>query len=281
MRAQGLAALVLAVISFLTGPWWSGALPGGWAPAFKVAVGLALLGAMQGTAQGVLRAMRRPYAYVTVSLLQVGIGVPLAILFAARWGAVGYMTGLAAGSGTAMVLALAMTHRPARWSRSILIAGTALSLPAMLHQVSSWGIDLADRLLVAGYLGAREVGRYQLAYVIGSGLVLVLTGLQSAWMPHFMSLGADVRRRAPALLMLPMTVATGACVSLVVIAAPLLLAIFAPHSYGGTEVDHRPGRGEPPASSDVFHGRDGAARPAAPASGWARRRSEALSSTSG
>jgi O-antigen/teichoic acid export membrane protein len=236
VRSQAIAALVLAAITFLTGRWWSAALPGGWAPAFQVAVWLAWLGAIQGTAQGVLRAMRRPYSYVAVSLLQVMVGVPLAILFAVRWGATGYMAGLAAGSGAAVIAAVAMTHRPARWSRSILTAGLVLSLPAMAHQVSSWGIDLADRLLVAGYLGAREVGRYQLAYVLGSALVLVLTGLQSAWMPHFMSLGAEVRRRAPALLILPLTVAAGAGAFLVVLASPALLAIFAPSAFGGTEV---------------------------------------------
>lgn len=236
VRSQAIAALVLAGITFLTGPWWSAALPGGWAPAYKVAVGLAWLGAVQGTAQGVLRAMRRPYSYVTVSLLQVTVGIPLAILFAARWDATGYMAGLAAGSGAAVIAAVAMTYRPARWSRSVLTAGVLLSLPAMAHQVSSWGIDLADRLLVAGYLGAQAVGRYQLAYVLGSGLVLILTGLQGAWMPHFMSLDAEVRRRAPALLILPLTVAAGAGVFLVVLASPALLAIFAPSSFGGTEV---------------------------------------------
>jgi O-antigen/teichoic acid export membrane protein len=146
------------------------------------------------------------------------------------------MAVLAAGSGAALIASLVMTYRPAQWSRSILLAGIALSLPAMVHQVSGWGIDLADRLLVAGYLGAREVGLYQLAYVLGSGLVIVLTGLQSAWTPHFMSLGAEVRRRAPPLLILPLTVAAAAGASLLVIAAPLLLAIFAPSSYGGTEV---------------------------------------------
>jgi O-antigen/teichoic acid export membrane protein len=236
VHAQAVVALVLAAVTFLTGPWWSEALPGGWSPAYKVAVGLGWLGAMQGTAQGVLRAMQRPYAYVTVSLLQVGVGIPLAILFAARWGAVGYMAGLAAGSGAAMIVALALTYRPAHWSRSLLIAGIVLSLPALAHQVSSWGIDLADRLLVAGYLGAREVGRYQLAYVLGSALVLVLTGLQSAWTPHFMSLAAEARRRAPPLLILPLTAAAGTGAFLLVIASPALLAIFAPSSYRGTEL---------------------------------------------
>src|SRR3954465_12733959 len=48
VRGQAVAALLLAVITFLTGPWWSAALPGGWAPAYKVAVGLGWLGAMQG-----------------------------------------------------------------------------------------------------------------------------------------------------------------------------------------------------------------------------------------
>jgi O-antigen/teichoic acid export membrane protein len=236
VRAQAVVALGLAVVTFVTGPWWSAALPGGWAPAFKVAVGLAWLGAVQATAQGVLRAMRRPYGYLTVSLLQVALGAPLAIWFAARWGAVGYMVGLSVGAGAALVISLALTYRPARWTRSILVAGIALSLPAMVHQLSSWGIDLADRLLVAGYLGAREVGRYQLAYVLGSGFVIVLTGLQSAWAPHFMSLGPEWRRRAPPLLILPLTVAAGAGVFLVVIAAPALLAIFAPQGFGGTEL---------------------------------------------
>src|SRR6266567_999637 len=109
VRGQAVAGLLLAVITFLTGPWWSEALPDGWAPAYKVAVGLAWLGAMQATAQGVLRAMRRPYSYLTVALLQVAVGAPLAIFFATRWGAVGYMAGLTVGSGLALIVALAMT----------------------------------------------------------------------------------------------------------------------------------------------------------------------------
>ncbi len=238
LRAQAVVALVLAVATYLTGPWWSSLFPAiGWAVAFKVAVAYAWFTAMQSTVQGVLSAAQRPVAFVTVTLVQVGVGAGLGIGLATRWGAAGYIAGLGIGSAAAAATGLVLTYHRPRWSRALLMGGLMLSLPALLHQLAGWGIEAADRLLVAVYLGVSDVGRYQVAYLLGTALTLLLTGIQSAWAPHFIgNLTPEARRLTPPRVVVPISVVAGLAAGLLVLATPYLSAILAPSSFGGTEV---------------------------------------------
>jgi O-antigen/teichoic acid export membrane protein len=238
MRAQALAALALAVLTYATGPLWSSLFNGfSWDAAFKFAVVFGFFSALQSTAQGVLRAAQRPRAFVVVTTIQLLIGSGLAIGMAVKWGAAGYMAGLSVGSFVALAMAVVLTYQRPHWSVRLLWDGLRLSLPAMAHQLSTWGIELADRLLIAAYLGPTEVGRYQVAYVLGSALTLLLTGLQSAWAPHYMgNLDSETRRRTPPLLALPLSILAGIGVFLLILATPILLKILAPGSFGGTEL---------------------------------------------
>lgn len=239
LRAQAVVALVLAVATYLAGPWWSSALfPAlGWATAFKVAVAYAWFTAMQSTVQGVLRAAQRPAAFVVVTLVQVGVGAGLGIGLATRWGAAGYIVGLGIGSAASVAIGLALTYHRPHWSKVLLISGLTLSLPALLHQISSWGIEAADRVLVAVYLGVSDVGRYQVAYVLGTALTMVLTGIQAAWAPYYIgNLAPDARRLTPPRVVVPISVVAGLATGLLVLATPYLSAILAPASFGGTEV---------------------------------------------
>jgi O-antigen/teichoic acid export membrane protein len=236
--AQAAAGVVLALVVYATGPWWATIFPAfGWALAIKIAVGYALVSSVQSTVQSVLRAAQRPGMFFLTTMIQTGIGSALGIWCATRWGAAGYIAGLSVGSAAALGVACVAVYPRPRWAAGLIDAGLRLSLPAMVHQLSSWGIELADRLLIAVYLGAAEVGRYQIAYVLGSALTMLLTGIQAAWAPFFIgSLDADARRHLPSLMVVPVSIVAGFGCLIVVSTAPWLLAVVAPKSFGGTEL---------------------------------------------
>lgn len=238
LRAQAIAAVALAAVTYLTGPWWASLLGSvGWTGAFKFAVLFAWFSALQATTQGVLRAAQRPIAFIIVTLVQVLIGVGAGIGLAVQFGAAGYVAGLCAGSAVAATIGVVLTYKRPSWSLAELLDGLTLSLPGLLHQAANWGMEAADRLLVAAYLGLSAVGRYQVAYVIGGGLALLLTGMQSAWVPYFIgSLNREARRVTAPRIIVPIAVVASLATAILVLAAPALLAIVAPSAFGGTEM---------------------------------------------
>jgi O-antigen/teichoic acid export membrane protein len=238
LRAQALLAGMLAVATYLTGPYWSSIFEDfGWAPALQVAVVYGYVNALQLTAQGVLRAARRPVAFVIATLIQLCVGSGLGIALAASHGAAGYLTGLTIGSGLATAFSLGLTYRPAKWRREVVFGGLALGFPFMFHTLAGWGMNLSDRLLIAFYLGLADVGRYNVAYVLATAITLILSSVQAAWGPYYIGqLTDEAKRRIPPAIVLPVTAVAGAATALLVIAAPLLLALLAPPEFGGVDL---------------------------------------------
>jgi O-antigen/teichoic acid export membrane protein len=234
LGAQVAIAGVMAGLTYLTGPYWSSVFRNvGWQPAMQVAVLLAYVSALQMTAQGVVRAARRPVVFVLSSLLQLALGGGLGIWLATRHGATGYVVGMTIGAGGATLLCLAVTYRPPRWHLSSIRAGVRLGFPFMFHALSNWGMGLADRLLVAVYLGVAAVGRYQVAYMLASAVMLLMASLQAAWAPHYIGeLDEHARRRVPPALVLPVTALVTAASGLLVLAAPFIVDIVAPQVHG-------------------------------------------------
>jgi O-antigen/teichoic acid export membrane protein len=238
LRVQFLIAGGLALVTYATGPLWASLFKDfGWNDALQASVVYGFALASQTTAQGVLRAARRPVAFIVTSLMQVGIGGGLGIVLASSHGASGYVIGLTIGSLIATVTALLVTYRAPEWRWDTVTEGVRLGLPFMVHGLSNWGLDLSTRLLVAGYLGLAAVGRYQVAFVVGSALTLVLTSIQSAFAPFYIGeLGAIERRAMPPLLMLPVTTLAMCATTLLVLLGPALLGAVAPGEFGGAEV---------------------------------------------
>ncbi|WFR66462.1 polysaccharide biosynthesis C-terminal domain-containing protein [Curtobacterium flaccumfaciens] len=93
-------------------------------------------------------------------------------------------------------------------------------------------LNAGDRLVVQRLLGPDEVARYQIAYVVGSAVILLLTFTNQAWAPHFAALRDAVARRSLAmhardelyLLLAPVLLA-------VTLVSPLALPVLAPASY--------------------------------------------------
>lgn len=233
LRLQAGAALLLAALTFATGPLWSKLLGDvGWNSALQIAVIVAMVTAVQGTVMSLVRAQQRPGAFLGLLLIQLVLGSGLGILFATKWGAAGYIGGLGIGSLVALAVGLAFTYRRPAWRRSLLVTSLRVSLPALWHQMSVWGSNLGDRLIIAAYLGVTEVARYTIPYTAGTVLILLLTSAQQAWAPTYMSQGEAARRLLPGRLIVPATITAGCAVALLVLAAPPLIDILAPESFG-------------------------------------------------
>jgi O-antigen/teichoic acid export membrane protein len=238
LRVQFLIAAGLAVVTYATGPLWASAFKEfGWNAALQASVVYGFALAAQTTTQGVLRAARRPVAFIVTSMMQVAIGGGLGIALASSHGASGYVIGLTIGSLLASATALWVTYRPPEWRRETVTGGVRLGLPFMFHSLANWGLELATRLLVAGYLGLVAAGRFQVAMLLGSALTLILTSIQSAFVPFFVGeLTEPERRTTPPVLMLPVTALAMSATALLVLLAPVLLEIVAPGEFGDTEL---------------------------------------------
>lgn len=238
LRLQVGVAAVLAIVTYVTGPLWSQAFRDfGWEPAMKVAVVYGLATAIQTTAQGILRSARRPGAFVAVSLIQLLTGAGLGLFLATKYGAAGYVGGLTIGSLAAALLALSLNYRRPRWDRDLLKSGVRVSLPFMLHSLATWGLEISNRLFVAFFLGLAAVGRFQVAYLLGSALILLLTGIQAAWAPFFLGeLSPEERRSAPPRIVIPVTAVVLGVAAIVVLCSPVLLHVVAPEGARGTNL---------------------------------------------
>ena len=107
-----------------------------------------------------------------------------------------------------------------------------LGIPITLGNLSYFVLNVGDRLVVQRLLGPDEVARYQIAYVVGSAVILLLTFTNNAWAPHFAAVRDAVARRQLAMhsrdelyrLLAPVLLA-------VTLVSPVALPILAPASY--------------------------------------------------
>ncbi|WP_144765603.1 lipopolysaccharide biosynthesis protein [Curtobacterium sp. 9128] len=107
-----------------------------------------------------------------------------------------------------------------------------LGVPVALGNLSYFVLNAGDRLVVQRLLGPDEVARYQIAYVVGSAVILLLTFTNQAWAPHFAALRDAVDRRRLAMhsrdalymLLAPVLLA-------VTLVSPVALPVLAPASY--------------------------------------------------
>ena len=236
LQVQLFAATLLACLTFATGPFWAPMLFGdiGWAPSIMISILYALALAIQTVTQGVLRAARRPFPFLSISALQSVIGACAGLFLASVYGAAGYLAGIGIGSAAGAVVGLVLTARKPLWNRKILIAGLALSLPFLVHWLATWALNLSDRILIERILGTEAVGRYYIAYAIGTASFLLFEAVQSAWVPHYYSLPDNTKALMPKLLALPATLIASGLALLVSLLAPYLALILAPSSYSAS-----------------------------------------------
>ena len=150
-----------------------------------------------------------------------------------------YLCGLIIGQGAAALVGLlALTPN---WSALAVIRRYGptfqFGLPMVPQQLSGWVLGVGDRVVVSHVLGSAAVGRYSVAYNVGSLGFILLVFVNQAWMPRIYAVAERVARsRLLAssrdmmnLLLIPVVCGLAA-------GAPLVLAVWVPQSFHPAEL---------------------------------------------
>ena len=234
------AAVAVTLAADLTGSLWSDPLGfGAYGGAVRLAVLWAGASALTASLLALLRSQDRLGPFSAVSLLQSVVAeiASLVLLVVLPPTAEAFVLGRLAAQVLAVLLGLGFTRvrglrgRDLPMARAALVFGVPL-VPAML---GSFVLGAADRFLIQEQLGETAVAQYSVAYNIAALPMLVLSVLNSVWLPRFFAAGADgdavttASRDALYRLLAPVMVGLS-------VAAPIVLRIWAPPSYRPDEL---------------------------------------------
>jgi O-antigen/teichoic acid export membrane protein len=243
LRSRGLVT-VAVVISFLvtalalaTIPLWSGALGFADFPVLIVAVILWTGPSASVTVMlALLVAEDRLKAFILVGVISAvgGSIVGLGLILVLDRDASTYAWGGVICQFVAMFIGFAVVRPSLAGFRQWEVTKRAIRLgvPLALGSLAFFVLNAGDRIILQRELGAVEVGRYQIAYVIGSAVILLLNFTNGAWTPHFASLKTDRARMSLAMrsrdelyrILVPIVLG-------VTLIAPLALRVLAPASF--------------------------------------------------
>jgi O-antigen/teichoic acid export membrane protein len=246
-RSRGVLAIsaVLAaaasLIAALAAPVWSPAVGLDRVLDARLAAVWAGCFALTLTSLAMLRSRDKLRMAIFVAALQ-SVGAQAAGVLLLYWWAptvTSYLCGLIVGQGVAAFVGL-LTLRPA-WSALAAIRryGWAFlfGLPMVPQQLSGWILGVGDRVVVRHLLGSAAVGRYSVAYNIGSLGFILLVFVNQAWMPRIYAVADRVARsRLLAssrdmmnLLLIPVVCGLAA-------GAPVVLRVWVPQSFHPAEL---------------------------------------------
>ncbi len=231
-----IAAAVSLVVG-LTAPAWSRAL--GFPGVDALVLATVLWTAPAVTAQLALALLLgqdrlRSFAVVSLCSSVGGQVVGLALVLLLDGGAAVYGWGGVVGQSVAMLAGVVLARPDFRrvLDRPVVARALATGVPLAFSTLSVLVLDVGDRLVIQRTLGAAETGRYQVAYVIGIIAVAVLNLVGQSWSARIADV-RDERARVAVIgsardalygLFCPMVLG-------IVLAAPLLLRVFAPADF--------------------------------------------------
>ena len=236
------AAVAVTALAHLTGPLWSGPLGfGDYEGAVRLAVLWAGTSAVTAALLAMLRSQDRLLAFSVVSLLQSVVAEVLSLLLLVVFEPTGeaFVLGRLIAQVAAVVLGGALTRLRLLRVGDLPLAKGALvfGLPLVPAMLGSFVLGAADRFLIQEELGQVAVAQYSVAYNIAALPMLVLSVLNSVWLPRFFAVGtgadgdAVVTASRDALYRLVAPVMVGLSV-----ASPLVLRLWAPPEYRPDEL---------------------------------------------
>ena len=108
---------------------------------------------------------------------------------------------LAAGSMAILAVFLTARSASSHFSRRLLAASLAFSLPLVPHLVAQWILHVSDRIVLERFVSARDLGLYSLGASVATAGFLAVNALNRAFTPaitlHLKD--AEARRQVPAL----------------------------------------------------------------------------------
>ena len=237
VAAATVLTVALTALAWATVDLWAGALRmADETTSLRLSVIWAGTGAMTAISLALLRSQDKLGWFSLISFLQSVVAEALSL------GAVKYFEPTAevflAGQVAAQIEAAALGLLLApplllRWAdREVLFRALWFALPLVPSALSSFLLSTSDRLIVEAHLGSDAVARYQVAYNVASMPMLLLSVLNSAWMPRFFGITADAERRTvlaesrDTLYRLMVPILAGFAFG-----APIVLRVWAPASY--------------------------------------------------
>jgi O-antigen/teichoic acid export membrane protein len=139
----------------------------------------------------------RAFFLTTMVNVLLAIGLTVVLVVGAEEGARGLLIG-SYGSGAVVALALIWVHRrrlSLRVDRELLRRLTRFGLPTMPAELSLYGLNFVDRIILVHYAGPTEVGLYSLAVKFAQGVNVLVRGFQLAWPPLAYSIRDDDEAR--------------------------------------------------------------------------------------
>jgi O-antigen/teichoic acid export membrane protein len=201
--------------------------------------GLGLLFGSAGMLQAslsVIQAQQRPVAFISVS---IGAGAlaqvtGLAAIALTEPTPLAYLAGFAFGRLCVSVAAFAgLRPLDAGLPSWKLFRGSLMSLglPTLPHAIALFLLALGDRFVIQALGTSTDVGRYQVAYSIGSLPTIMLTAFNNAWIAVVYSEEEDERWRTLAQTSVPVMALVAAGLVSLGLASPVLLGLAAPADY--------------------------------------------------
>jgi O-antigen/teichoic acid export membrane protein len=182
-----------------------------------------------------LRVDRRLHDFVVVNTVATvtTVGLELLLVAVLRAGVTGWLVALSLGSATTLVVAMVVVpyRRPRPFDRVIIRDTLRQSLPVMPHFAAMWSLQLADRVLLAALVTTASVGVYSLASNMATPLLVLVIGVNQAFMPAYAQAGkADSTTNLRSLIELQVTVITVLSLACALL-APVAINVFVDAHY--------------------------------------------------
>jgi len=236
LAISALLAVAASLVVILAAPVWGPAVGLDRVLDARLAALLAACIALALTSLAMLRSKDNLRMAIIVAAVQ-SLGAQAAGVLLLYWWAptvTSYLCGLIIGQGAAALVGLLVLTPD--WSALAAIrryGGIFLfGLPMVPQELSGWILGAGDRVVVRHVLGSAAVGRYSVAYNIGSLGFILLVVVTQVWMPRIYAVAdRTARSRLLAssrdmmnLLLIPVVCGLAA-------GAPLVLAVWVPQSF--------------------------------------------------
>jgi O-antigen/teichoic acid export membrane protein len=182
----------------------------------------------------VLRVNERLVGYIVVSGANAAATTIFVFLAVVVWhlGITGWL-GASAASNVVLLLASAVVlpwYREERFDWALLRGPLRFGLTLIPHAFALWAIMLADRIVLAGLVSARQLGLYSLAANIGVPIGFATGALNQSLLPRYAKagLGDEDRRRLGGVITQQLTLTTAIALAGALLGGTLVTILAAP-----------------------------------------------------
>lgn len=191
----GSIAILVALLSFFGGwvwdRWLGSQIP--FSPYIQIVLWTSYADILIQVPLSMYRAQQKSKQFIIAQVANFLLSVLLAILFVGilKQGAKGQLIGSLCGSAT---IALWLTGAVARQSGfrffnpRMIWESLIYGAPLVLHSLSGWIMNFADRLLLETRISLAEIGYYTLGYQMGMIMSVLVTSINLAYTPFYFEL---------------------------------------------------------------------------------------------